>query len=268
MYMKSVKRVYNCEKCNYFSCKKSNWSRHIATQKHIGYVYKFNCGCGKIYHTQKGLYKHKQKCTYVLEVLELLKINDKMQEKFLQMLEDKDKQIANIYTGSKGTTNNITINVFLNEHCKDAMNIDDFTKDIEVSLTDLEYTNNKGYIEGMSKLLIDNLKEIDIKDRPIHCTDKKRLQFYVKSKDKWEKGRSGGEIGDTISKVAHKHIGAIRDWESENVGYENRNGGMDSYFKKTQNIHPASDQSVKNDENDKILKKIAASICIKGVLQN
>ena len=141
------------------------------------------------------------------------------------------------------------------------------TKDIEVSLTDLEYTNNKGYVEGMSKLLIDNLKGIDIKDRPIHCTDKKRLQFYVKSKDKWEKGKSNREIGDTISKVAHKHIGAIRDWESENVGYENRNGGMDSYFKKTQNIHPASDQSVKNDENDKILKKIAASICIKGELQ-
>ncbi|GAI96804.1 unnamed protein product, partial [marine sediment metagenome] len=115
----------------------------------------------------------------------------------LKKLGEKDKQIAELHKNVKpviNQNNNITINLFLNEYCKNAMNLTDFVNKLEVSLQDLDYTNKEGYIEGISNLLIKNLDELDAKERPIHCTDKKRLQFYIKDEDKWEKGVSNKKI--------------------------------------------------------------------------
>ena len=161
----------------------------------------------------------------------------------LKRLGEKDKEIAELREKTQLTVtnnNNITINLFLNEYCKDAMNLTDFVNNLQVSLQDLEYTNKQGYIEGISHLLIKNLDELDAKERPIHCSDKKRLQFYIKDEDKWEKGNTNKKIDNSISKVAYKHLKTIKTWEQANPGYENSNQGMDKYFQKTRNILPAT----------------------------
>ena len=283
---------YYCSKCDYGCSKKSHWTQHISTRKHKwkqmetletknspSYI---ACGCGKKYRSRSGLYKHQQKCSFndkednekVADDNEKVadpSINSSTIMALLKKLGEKDKQIAELQKTVQPTftnTNNITINLFLNEHCKDAMNLTDFVNKLQVSLCDLDYTNKQGYIEGISNLLIKNLDELDAKERPIHCSDKKRLQFYVKDEDRWEKDTTNRKIDTSINKVAYKHLKTIKEWEEQNPGYENTAQGMEKYFKKTQNIHPATDQGQKNDENLKILKKVAPVVHIKDAMEN
>jgi hypothetical protein len=114
--------------------------------------------------------------------------------------------------------NNISINVFLNKHCKDAMNLTDFVDQIRVSLTDLMKTHKEGYVDGISNIFIKNLNDLSTLERPIHCCDKKRLKFYVKDDNRWEKD-GGDKMKKAIGKVAIKQIRAIKEWELNNPGY-------------------------------------------------
>lgn len=280
---------FHCAICDYRCSKKSHWTQHLATRKHKwkqmetletkNSLLSIACKCGKKYRSRSGLYKHQQKCNQVNKGegnkkvahsdIDITKANTILD--LLKKLGEKDKQIAELHKNVKpviNQNNNITINLFLNEYCKNAMNLTDFVNKLEVSLQDLDYTNKEGYIEGISNLLIKNLDELDAKERPIHCTDKKRLQFYIKDEDKWEKGVSNKKIDISISKVAHKHLKAIKEWETDNPGYEKTNQGMEKYFQKTRNIHPALDQSNKRDENIKILKKVASNIHIKDAMED
>lgn len=280
---------FHCVKCDYRCSKKSHWKQHLATRKHKWKQMEtletknspsfIACKCGKKYRSRSGLYKHQQKC--VIDNGEeqdgkntSLDSDIKKSNTIIDLLKklgEKDKEIAELHKNAKpviNQNNNITINLFLNEYCKNAMNLTDFVNNLHVSLQDLDYTNREGYIEGISNLLIKNLDELDAKERPIHCSDKKRLQFYIKDEDKWKKRETNKKIDISISKVAHKHLAAIKEWETENPGYENSNNGMEEFFRKTRNIHPATDKTNKKDENIKILKKVAANIHIKDAMEN
>ena len=280
---------FHCVKCDYRCSKKSHWKQHLATRKHKwkqmetletkNSPFSIACKCGKKYRSRSGLYKHQQKCInddrkgknekIIPSDIDITESNTILD--LLKKLGEKDKEIAELHKKAKpviNQNNNITINLFLNEYCKNAMNLTDFVNNLQVSLQDLDYTNREGYIEGISNLLIKNLDELDAKERPIHCSDKKRLQFYIKDEDKWEKGETNKKIDISISKVAHKHLAAIKEWETENPGYENSNNGMEEYFRKTQNIHPSLNKGGKKDENVKILKKVASNIHIKDAMEN
>ena len=280
---------YHCVKCDYRCSKKSHWVQHCATRKHKWKQMEtletknspptIACKCGRKYRSRSGLYKHQQKCSMKDNKKDNKKVvSENIKEEnsntildLLKKLGEKDKEIAELHKNVKpviNQNNNITINLFLNEHCKDAMNLTDFVENLHISLKDLDYTNKQGYIEGISNLLIKNLDELDAKERPIHCSDKKRLQFYIKDEDKWEKNPSNRKIDVSISKVAHKHLKAIKEWEEENPGYENSNQGMEAYFKKTRNIHPSVNEGGKKDENIKILKKVASNIHIKDAMED
>ena len=115
----------------------------------------------------------------------ILKENKELKEQM------KNMQINNNYTTNNTTNNNqkLSINVFLNEKCKNAMSLNDFVDKIQLSLKDLEFTNKHGFVEGVSNIFIKNLNDMDVTERPIHCSDQKRLQFYVKKEDKWEKDK-------------------------------------------------------------------------------
>ena len=294
--VKNSQAKYNCLICDYNCSKKTHWTQHLATRKHNwkqmesletknshSYI---SCSCGKKYRSRSGLYKHQQKCNIhgnakvangnikVAETIDKLDSNNKIPNPIIDLLKrlgEKDKQIAELHKQTQSNVtnnNNITINLFLNEYCKDAMNLTDFVDNLQVSLRDLDYINKKGYIEGISNLLIKNLDELDAKERPIHCSDKKRLQFYIKDEDKWEKGPTNRKIDNSISKVAHKHLKTIKEWEKKNPGYENSNQGMDNYFLKTRNILPSIETGALKEENTKILKRVAQVIHIKDALEN
>jgi len=202
------------------------------TKKRANYV----CKCGKIYSTNSGLWKHSKTC--ILEdkqlnvdfsskedlLFELLKQNKdttvkdqniimmliKENSEFKSiMLEQQNIMMEVIKNGTHNTTNShnkaFNLNFFLNETCKDAMNIMDFVDSIKIELTDLEKVGELGYVEGISKIIVKNLKELDVNKRPVHCTDKKRETMYIKDQDKWEKDEEKQKLHKVVRKIAYKN---------------------------------------------------------------
>ena len=164
----------------------------------------FSCECGKKYKYRQGLFVHKKKCLYeenmdkneVIDedpysekhiILTLLQQNNQLQNQIIELC--KEKTITNINNTNSINSHNksFNLNFFLNETCKDAMNIMDFVDSIKLQLSDLEKVGEIGYVDGISNIITSNLKALDVTQRPIHCTDKKRDVLYVKDQNKWEK---------------------------------------------------------------------------------
>jgi hypothetical protein len=207
-----------CQQCDYKCCKKFNWDRHVLTSKHLKSTNinkiatkteqneqkkeTYMCHtCDKQYKDRTGLWRHKKSCNFENEQNNDVKIDNELSDKnLIIMLMKKNDELQSmmmevIKNGTNNTTNNTTnshnkafnLNFFLNETCKDAMNIMDFVDSIKLQLSDLERVGELGYVEGISKIIVKNLKELDVTQRPVHCTDQKRETMYIKDDDKWEK---------------------------------------------------------------------------------
>ena len=253
---KSCFRFY-CEKCDYGTGKKSSMDKHIASSKHLKSIIvnetvaKSCCvshtcqNCKKTYKEPSGLWRHKKKCfnvTYNTNI-ENEKITDDnlivMLINQCKELRDENKELIDIIKNGTHNTNshNKTFNLqfFLNETCKDAMNIMDFVDSIKLQLTDLEKVGRIGFVEGISNIITTNLKALDITQRPIHCTDNKREVLYVKDEDKWEKEAEEKEKMRKVIKMI-----------------TNKNIKMLSKFK---DVHPDCEKSISkySDEYNKIV---------------
>jgi hypothetical protein len=203
---------------------------------------KYNCKCGRKYKTRSGLYKHSSKCSFledgdvnVKKTVEI--INMKNVEELLKNILEENKelkeQMKNMKTSNITNNNNqkYTINMYLNDKCKNAMSLKDFVDNIKLSLEDLEFTSHHGFVEGVSNIFLKNLNDMEITERPIHCSDQKRLQFYVKKEDKWEKDKKNEEIDKSIQNISSKQVGTLIEWTSANPDYENNPVKMEEYFK-------------------------------------
>ena len=224
--MQKICTEFHCEKCDYTCSRKFLWNQHIKTKKHNGNIWKHLetknmhiCPCGKTYKTRGGFSKHKKKCTYTVVKEEIVIDEDKsnVEELLHELIEDNKTLRSEIKNLKLGTTynQNLSINLFLNDKCKDAMTLTDFVENLHLSLKDLDFTNTQGYVEGISKIFIKNLNNMDVTERPIHCSDQKRLQFYVKKENKWEKDAEHEEIDKSIAKVSKKQILILTDWCKE-----------------------------------------------------
>ena len=200
----------------------------------------FQCICGKIYKYSQGLSKHKMKCSFVdgspesesttlISVptnnfisqnphnndllIELIKHNNELQKQIIEM--SKEPKTIN-------TTNNIQFNIhqFLNETCKNAPNFSDFIDNIQVTYYDLENNAKLGFVDGMTKVIVDNLKQLALSDRPIHCTDVKRETIYVKEEDQWEKEKSKETIQRGIQEITRKNMCQLSEWREDNPEYD------------------------------------------------
>ena len=234
-----VSAKFVCDICNYRCCKRSEYNKHLLTAKHKilqnptygdNNINTYSCPCGKTYKHSSTLYAHKKKCklnsnTDAEENI-IISTTTEISEKDLIMLivkqntelikennEFKNMMMKVIENGTHNTTNNTTnshnkafnLNFFLNETCKDAMNIMDFVDSIKLQLSDLEKVGELGYVEGISNIIVKNLNELDVTLRPVHCTDKKRETMYIKDEDKWEKDESNSKIKKAIKRVASKN---------------------------------------------------------------
>ncbi len=242
LYMQKICTKYHCEKCDYKCSRKFLWEQHLKTRKHNGNIWKHLetknmhiCPCGKTYKTRGGFSKHKKKCTYTVVKEEIVIDEDKsnVEELLHELIEDNKTLRSEIKNLKLGTTynQNLSINLFLNDKCKDAMTLTDFVENLHLSLKDLDFTNTQGYVEGISKIFIKNLNNMDVTERPIHCSDQKRLQFYVKKENKWEKDAEHEEIDKSIAKVSKKQILILTDWCKANPGYEDNPEKSEEYFK-------------------------------------
>jgi hypothetical protein len=186
----------------------ANWTNN-------GYGKKFSCICGKDYKYRQGLFVHRKKCKYTKNIpeeslnekqliLSILQQNNHLQNQIIELC--KEKSITNINTNINSNNKTFNLNVFLNETCKDAMNIMDFVESIQLQLSDLEKVGKLGFINGISDIITSNLKALDVNKRPVHCTDKKREILYVKDENKWEKEEEDKKrLRKAIKKVVSKN---------------------------------------------------------------
>jgi hypothetical protein len=179
--------------------------------------------CNKVYRDRTGLWRHKKNCNPATNSDE--KNSDKPEEEehsdkdLIMLLIKENSELKNmmmevIKNGTSNTINSNNVNshnksfnlqFFLNETCKDAMNIMDFVESIKLQLSDLENVGKLGYVEGISNIIVKNLKALDITERPVHCTDQKRETMYIRDEDKWEKDESNSKIKKAIKRVASKN---------------------------------------------------------------
>jgi len=191
--------------------------------------------CKYICHNRTTLWRHKKKCgktdsnndiNFKIEentkIVEDKKVGlTKVEEQLLELLPKLTDALTKMAERPTNINcnNKMTINMYLNEECKNAMNLTDFVDKVNVSLDDLMYTQQHGYVKGISNIFLKNLTDMDPKERPIHCSDKKRMQFYIKEEDKWEKDKKHIKIDNSIAKITHKQILKIREWEDKHPNF-------------------------------------------------
>ena len=248
----------------------------------------YDCICGKSYRYQSGLCKHRHKCIFVknsslventnsqntdvlnshLITSEMLNDTLQQQKQLIETIVEMSKETKNSTTNYYNNCNNkkMTINVFLNETCKDAMNLTDFIDTVKVSLEDLIYTKEHGYAKGISNIFVKHLKDMDPKDRPIHCSDKKRLQFYIREKNKWGKDTDNVKIDKSIDDVSKKQVKQIAKWQEQNPGYVDDDGLLNEYFKITRHVMSGGDINEILQNGNDIKKSISSEVEIKDAM--
>jgi hypothetical protein len=252
----------------------------------------FFCECGKEYKHRQGLWKHKKTCQnnkppeysenvkndfsnkdnlieYLIkenaEFKEMLVEQNKMVMKICEKSLDTNKTINNTSTNCNNINNNsFNLQFFLNETCKDALNIGEFVDSIKVQLTDLENTGMLGYVEGVSKILIKNLNDLDVVKRPIHCSDLKREVLYIKDNDKWSKENNDRHvIKKAIKDVANKNIRQIPEWANLNPDCKQSDSRKnDQYLNIVMNSMSGGSNEEQTNNIEKIIKNITKSVII------
>jgi len=187
-------------------------------------------------------------------------------QKIIELSSMKNNTISN-NTNSNNTTNcnnKFNLNFFLNEQCKDALNITDFVNSLQLQLTDLENTGKLGFAEGISQIFIRGLKELDVYKRPIHCSDLKRETMYVKDQDIWEKENSEKEtIKKTINKIAHKNVKQIPSWIKNHPRCtESTSKHNDLYLNIVNESMGGENEDETNKYYEKIVKKVSREVAI------
>ena len=239
-----IPKIFECKCCNYNTSNKKDYNKHLLTAKHkkeadgsinkpLYYICEF---CEKQYKSRGSYWKHQQKCKNIPPIqeklpetstktsdsqliIELLKQNQELQKQLIEAVKTGGQHIENQTVNNNNQKFNL--NFFLNEQCKDAINMSDFIENMELDIEDLTETGRLGYVGGISRILINKLQELDIYKRPLHCTDMKRETLYIKENDEWEKQANSKEKMDTIiNKVANKNRKIIPQWIDEHPEYQ------------------------------------------------
>ena len=295
--------IFNCYDCDFVCCKKSNYDKHLLTLKHEKRTnggqkddvftpqHIFNCDCGKEYKHRQGLWKHKKICFHIknaenaenantlssvfeqneVKILtELVKDVVKQNQDLTNKLVDICKNNTNtIISNNNINSNNKTfnLNVFLNEHCKDAMNIMDFVDSLKLQISDLENVGRIGYVQGISNIIVKNLNSLDENKRPIHCTDSKREIMYIKDENKWEKeNEEKKKLRKAIKQIAHKNSRLLSEFKTKYPDCDKSESKYSDKYDKL--IIEAMGGKGDNDveKEDKIIRNIAKEVVVEKVL--
>jgi hypothetical protein len=291
---------FTCEKCDYKCSKESEYKKHLATRKHIN---TYNClqktpeqspklytcsNCNKGYKFRQSLYNHKKMCQDVLHkkdepiseenpdiieflinenkefknvIIDLVKNNSELQKQMLEVC--KNGMVNNSINNSHNKTFNLQF--FLNETCKDAMNIMDFVDSFTLQLSDLEDVSKQGYVDGISNIIMKKLNELDVHKRPIHCSDAKREIMYVKDQNRWEKEDLGyAKLRKAIKYISKKNSDLLGQWSEAHPASKNITTQTNTEY--MQMIVQAMGGRGEIGENEnKIIKKIARTVLIEKV---
>ncbi len=276
--------IFHCVPCDYKCCKQSEYNRHKISAKHQNRTNlnendanKFICKiCKKMYKARNSLWYHEQKCkphnenttcetTELKEIMNyLIKENSDLKTMMLDVVKNSNTIIYNNNINNSNNNNkSFNLNLFLNETCKDAMNITDFINSIKLQLSDLEKVGEVGYIDGITNIIVKNLKGLDVTQRPIHCTDSKREVLYVKDENKWEKeNEENKKIRKAIKHIAYKNTCLLKSFREKHPDC----GKSESKYSDQYNKLIIEAMGGKGDDDlekeDKIIKKIAKEVVL------
>ena len=285
---------FYCKNCDFKCFVKRDFNRHIDTKKHKNNILttfdndfyqekptdkKYTCEkCNKNYNDRAGLWGHKQKCKLLEEVKPssndskdeligyLIKENKEIKDLILELAK---KDTYNCITNNNNSHNKtFNLQFFLNETCKDAMNIMDFVNSIQLQLSDLESVGKLGFVEGISNIITTNLKALDVTQRPVHCTDKKREVMYIKDDNKWEKeDEQKNKIRKAIKRVATKNMCLIHKFKEAHPDCSKASSKYSDQYNKI--VVEACGGSGDNDseKEDKIIRNIAKNVTIDKSLE-
>ena len=291
---------FYCKYCDYGTCKKCNYDTHLASAKHqrITKDYEmghksaqnqppicnpisskddtFVCYCGKEYQHRQGLWKHKKTCTHNSDeniiisneptdkdlIMMLIKDNSEFKNMMMKVIENGTTNNSHNTTNTNSHNKAFNLQFFLNETCKDAMNIMDFVDSIQYQLSDLEKMGEIGYVEGLSNIIVKNLNALDVTKRPIHCTDKKRETIYVKDEDKWEKDEDKNKIRKAIKRAALKNARLIQKFKEKHPDYMEYHSKYSTQYHKLiiESFGGSGDNDV--EKEDKIIRNISKTIVV------
>lgn len=281
---KNMPQNYYCYNCNYKCSKKSSWTQHLLTSKHqkangklIPAKKEYSCNkCNIIFKHQSSYSRHKKKCHNVYSESETDSNNESgdnikisMSDKeLIMMLVKQNSQLMDVIKNGSHNTNqshntnslNKTFNLqfFLNETCKNAMNIGEFVSSIKPQLADLEATGRLGYVEGVSNIILNNLKILKIHDRPIHCSDQKREIIYIKDNNEWNKEDEEKPIlTKAIKNIANENIKNIKEWRNENPDCTSADSKKNNLYLK---IVSNSMSGTSHEESSKNINKIISNV--------
>jgi len=276
-----------CESCDYITCNKKDYNKHLLTAKHKNHSKStfinqkspkipnlFVCECGRNYKERSGLWRHKKTCDEEKQdssepsdkelIMMLIKENSDLKTMVLDVCQ-KIQPLNNTVNSNNVNSNNKTfnLNVFLNEHCKDAMNITDFVESLKLQLSDLESVGKLGFVNGISNIIVKKLNSLDETKRPIHCTDTKREVLYIKDEDKWEKdNESNNKIRKVIKKVADKNARLIPKFKEEHPDCIKSVSRYSDQYNKiiVESMGGSGDNDL--EKEDKIIRNIAKEVTI------
>jgi len=283
---------YYCNKCEYKCSKKNDFDKHLLTIKHNAQkcsqkVATFNCDCGKTYQHKQSLIRHKDKCTFIEKkeeetglivkndeksenneelkklVCKLITENNEIRNTILKENSELRAQVSELIpkVGSNNTLNQkFNIQVFLNEKCKNAINMNDFVKSIEISSENLDFTKQKGLAEGLSNAIVENMNKLSVYQRPMHCTDTKRETLYIKDENTWSKENSKEKLKKAIKSASSKNYKALQKWRDNNPDFM-QNDDKKDYF-----VHVISAIGKSTDSiDDKIIKNLCKETYVKSI---
>ena len=290
--------IFCCEKCNYNTSSKKDFNKHLLTLKHKNRINdnkiiknnnSFICEtCNKEYCYLSGLLRHKKKCNLIsnkkniekentfddnntldssnnkLEltndlIMKILNDNQEMRNIIVKQQEQISELIPKVGNNNNNTQNNkFNIQVFLNEKCKDAINMSDFIKSLHITIDQLDFTKQNGLAQGLSKSIIDNMSKLSIYQRPMHCTDTKRETLYIKDDNNWSKDGAKEKLKNVINKASSKNYNALMEWKTLNPDFMNNEVKTD-YFTKTISTIGKATSSI----DDKVIKLLCKEIYVK-----
>ena len=290
-----VAQLFFCDYCHYNTSKKCDYTKHLSTDKHKNNengskmvvndseksqkVANYECECGKIYKYDSGYYRHKKKCLGVSKpssdddedpsdkelIMMLIKQNTQLIQQNAELVKTGTNNTTILNNSHNTNSHNKTFNLqfFLNETCKDAMNIMDFVDSIKLQLSDLENVGKMGFVDGISNIIVKSLNSLDETKRPVHCTDTKREVMYVKDEDKWEKeNETKVKLRKAIKHVAHKNSKMLSEFRVKNPDCLKSTSKVSDKYNKL--VMEAMGGKGDNDleKEDKIIKNIAKEVTI------
>ena len=247
----------------------------------------FVCECGKSYKHRQSLSVHKRKCIYLKNnnenneieddnrveqttddlkklVCKLMNENNEIKNNIMKENKELRAQVSELIpkVGNNNTVNNnqkFNVNIFLNTQCKDAINMNDFIKSIEISLEQLDYTKKNGLALGLSNAIVENMNKLSLYERPMHCTDIKRETLYIKEQDKWLKDENKEKIKNAIKKASGKNYNALQNWKNNNPDFIYDNNKQEDFSNMISTIGKLSEE---------IDNRIIKSLCKETYIKN